>query len=430
MRMVNCRYFSIGLLVLTNSEALQRVGDPLESGDHLLEPVEYAATHTSPGRASNLSEDGFPGACSLLRLISESDIQLFCFLVAIVVTIFMIGSFRCPVDPAVPGALPLVVKDSVVTDEHDTVRYVSTGRLRKSFEFNALLSDANLHPRDVYPSGDLIVIDAPVCLLAEHFPYLTKKQLVLWGRDHTVDFVSGARKEVYRHLLLEHACSAACTRTPFVFKLLSHARLESSKPTYPSSEELEQHKRQRIESRRHKQNVRRVARVQARARDIVESQLSYTRSALTKFPPEVTVKERNAIIAEWMDEMDLSKFTQKSCAVCGQRRCAKDIKLVSPADINFTLLRNPYLPSKSLPTNYNMQAYDDALLWHKGLHDTVRKDNLDMCILCYHELVTLGKQPLDSLANFQYYGHEALPVEIRKAFEQATTFDIMMVARA
>ena len=211
MRMVNCCDFSIGLLVLTNSEALQHAGDPLESGDHLLEPVEYAATHTSPERALNLSQVIFLGACLLLKLISESDIQLFCSLVAVVITIFTIGSFCCPVDLAVPGALPLVVKDSVVTDEHDTIQYVSTGQLCKSFEFNALLSNANLHPRDVYLSGDLIVIDALVCLLAEHFPYSTKKQLVLWGRDHTVDFVSGARKEVYHCLLLEHTCSAACT---------------------------------------------------------------------------------------------------------------------------------------------------------------------------------------------------------------------------
>ena len=176
MRMVNCFDFSTGLLVLANSEALQCVGDPLESGDHLLEPVEYyTATHTSPEHALNLSQDIFPSVCLLLRMISESDIQLFCFLIAVVITIFMIGLFHCPVDLAVPGALPLVVKDSVVMNKHDTVQYVSTGRLHKSFEFNVLLSDVNLHPRNVYPSGDLIVIDAPVCLLAEHFLYLTKK---------------------------------------------------------------------------------------------------------------------------------------------------------------------------------------------------------------------------------------------------------------
>ena len=56
-----------------------------------------------------------------------------------------------------------------------TLSYVSTYHLRKSFDFNALLSERDLHPKDVYPFGDLMVVDAPVSLLVEHFPYLTKK---------------------------------------------------------------------------------------------------------------------------------------------------------------------------------------------------------------------------------------------------------------
>ena len=68
--------------------------------------------------------------------------------------------------------------------------------------------------------------------------------------------------------------------------------------------------------------------------DIPEAQLSCTCSALTKFPPEVTVIECNAIIVDWMDEMDLNKFIQMCCVVCGQQHCAKDIKLVPPTDIN------------------------------------------------------------------------------------------------
>lgn len=71
-----------------------------------------------------------------------------------------------------------------------------------------------------------------------------------------------------------------------------------------------------------------------------------------------------------------------------------------------------------------------AILWYKALHDPNERGDLDMCVSCQHELVGLGKQPLDSLANFQYYGHEALPDDVHAAFKHATTFDIMMVARA
>ena len=140
-------------------------------------------------------------------------------------------------------------------------------------------------------------------------------------------------------------CSAACTHTPFVFNQLPHACLQSSKPSYLLSEELEQLRWQYIELHdlyQHQQNVQCVAHTQAHTRDIPEAQLSGTCSALIKFPPEVTVIECNAIIVDWMDEMDLNKFIQMCCAVCGQWHCAKDIKLVPPTDINFTLLRNSY----------------------------------------------------------------------------------------
>jgi len=128
--------------------------------------------------------------------------------------------------------------------------------------------------------------------------------------------------------------------------------------------------------------------------------------------------------------MDLKNFAQTSCAVCGQRQCAKDIKLVSSDDMDLRLLQNPYLPEKCLLTKYDVRAYYSVILWHKGLHDCVRRGDPDMCVSCWHELVSLGKQPLDSLANFQYYRYEALSDEVREAFDHATTFDIMMVACA
>ena len=65
----------------------------------------------------------------------------FTFLISyIVITIIMIGSLCCPVDLcAVPGALPLVINDCVHSDEDDTLWYVLTGCLCKSFEFNVIV---------------------------------------------------------------------------------------------------------------------------------------------------------------------------------------------------------------------------------------------------------------------------------------------------
>ena len=64
----------------------------------------------------------------------------------------------------------------------------------------------------------------------------------------------------------------------------------------------------------------------------------------TSFPPEVTKRFRNLIIGQWMREMDLAQLVQKSCAVCGQRRCVKDIKVIRAEDMNFRLLQNLCIP--------------------------------------------------------------------------------------
>jgi len=136
----------------------------------------------------------------------------------------VIGSSCCSVvSDSILGALLLVVEDHAHSDMQDTLSFISTYHLRKYFKFSALLSEKALHPNDVYPSGDFIVVDATVSLLVEHFPHLMKKQLIHLGQDHSVDFMSGERKEVYRHLLLMHRCTTACTRTPFVFRNMSFA---------------------------------------------------------------------------------------------------------------------------------------------------------------------------------------------------------------
>lgn len=54
-----------------------------------------------------------------------------------------------------------------------------------------------------------------------------------------------------------------------------------------------------------------------------------------------------------------------------------------------------------------------------------------MCRSCHVAL--LGKrprQPVNSLANFQYYGHERLPIDIADALRDASSFDLMLISRA
>ncbi|KDQ51994.1 hypothetical protein JAAARDRAFT_139448 [Jaapia argillacea MUCL 33604] len=53
-----------------------------------------------------------------------------------------------------------------------------------------------------------------------------------------------------------------------------------------------------------------------------------------------------------------------------------------------------------------------------------------MCSSCYTALVTEGKQPVDSLANFQYYVLDRLPEAVNLAFCEVSMFDIMLIAKA
>src|SRR5882762_4025154 len=98
-------------------------------------------------------------------------------------------------------------------------------------------------------------------------------------------------------------------------------------------------------------------------------------------------KKKCNIIAEWQSEMDLNSWAITPCTVCMQRIPKKDIKLVDPEDVDFTLLQNPYLPDETQPTTYNIDAYQDAILYPKGLHDKQAQGPLDMCVHCKGSLV-------------------------------------------
>ena len=52
-----------------------------------------------------------------------------------------------------------------------------------------------------------------------------------------------------------------------------------------------------------------------------------------------------------------------------------------------------------------------------------------MCEPCKTVMKT-NLQPLDALANFQYYARDELPPAVKAAFESASLYDLMMVSRS
>jgi len=81
---------------------------------------------------------------------------------------------------------------------------------------------------------------------------------------------------------------------PFVFRQWARAQLDALKPSYLSLDDLDRHRRRIIESRRHQQHIH-----LARKKEAVHTKFS-------SFLPELTTAERNIIISEWIDEMDLN----------------------------------------------------------------------------------------------------------------------------
>ncbi|KAJ7648175.1 hypothetical protein DFH06DRAFT_997241, partial [Mycena polygramma] len=63
------------------------------------------------------------------------------------------------------------------------------------------------------------------------------------------------------------------------------------------------------------------------------------------------------------------------------------------------------------------------------MKDRTKKDILDICSACKQSLKK-HVQPLDALANFQYYAIDELPQDVKNAFAKASLYDLMMVARS
>ncbi|KAJ7124268.1 hypothetical protein C8R44DRAFT_875321 [Mycena epipterygia] len=107
----------------------------------------------------------------------------------------------------------------------------------------------------------------------------------------------------------------------------------------------------------------------------------------------------------------------------------KNLTPANPLQYDLTLLQNPCLPAETLPVTYKFEAYDRAILCPLALQDRMKKGVFNSCDSCKIPWEH-GQQPPDALANFQYYTRAELPPGVRIAFETASMYDIMMVARA
>ncbi|KAG1877459.1 hypothetical protein F4604DRAFT_1880415 [Suillus subluteus] len=109
----------------------------------------------------------------------------------------------------------------------------------------------------------------------------------------------------------------------------------------------------------------------------------------------------------------MSQETQHrgACTVCAHNVCIKQLQNVSASKVPLHLLRNDCLPAHTLPCLSNCWALAD----------------LQICHQCHVVLISKHPhQPVNSLANFQYYGYERLPLTVAYAFAKASAYDLML----
>lgn len=329
--------------------------------------------------------------------------------------------------PHVFPILPLLVQDESQTDPLDSFQFASTSLLNRSYEFKSLYNHP-IDPRDVHPSGPLVVVRVlRICDIVGHFHFFTHAHLTTIAASHHV-YVPGrdhGSKAAARVLLSEHVCDPTCQQLAFVFRALKRDR-PTARPSKKATASTNAHQ---ALAQRHRQVSDNSATYRERHAVTLDATM-LSQSPEFPFPPSRNDCDAYNIIKTWQDIMNPIRWLPKICAVCGQRKHTKDIRVLSPTSLHLTLLQNPHIPPDALPTTYNLQAYHHAILNPKGLHDRQALRAFDACSTCSRALVKNKRQPLDSLANFQYFGLDELPEDVKRALHSASMFDVMMVARS
>jgi len=153
------------------------------------------------------------------------------------------------------------------------------------------------------------------------------------------------------------------------------------------------------------------------------------------FPEIANEALQFTIITEWQEHMGPPAQQQKPCAVCTMQFKGTDLLTVESCS-----LLEIYLFFKTcccmtmsflvcIHVTY-IDAYENVILYSPALHDWWQPGLMGICQSCYSNLTVPYWVPLDAVANFQYYAHERLPVDISDALKKASLFDFMLVARA
>ena len=300
--------------------------------------------------------------------------------------------------------------------------------LNSWYSFVNTFANARIRTVDLSPAGSYVVVrPSDLSSLISRFHFFTLSDLQSIASAHNLGQYGHRPKSAIQRDLLVHKCGTSCVDMLMVFKALYRERRRVRHTTSVVTREIASAK---VE---HELNAK--AGRERRAKSNKKAKLSEEtrkeeRSVRDGFPVIAGEEIRHRVISEWQLREQALSEPSMYCAVCRYAVPTSKCHTVDPHEVDFTLLQNAHLPVDTLPSNYNLEAYSNAILYHKGLHSTTSLGPVDMCSSCKHALVGQKKQPLDSLANFQYYAHGELPDKVRQGFQQASMYDLMLIARS
>lgn len=260
-----------------------------------------------------------------------------------------------------------------------------------------------------------LVMRLSVSALVSSFRFLQVKMLMRLCAFHGADFERTTRLEPLRMVLMDHVCGPLCMNLIYTFR--GRAR--------PRGNIIHMFSRSTMGITVPKGSTG-PGNMRTSSIDEEEEDIDVGNEEFLDICDDTL---RLSIIEEWQTVMSTDQLRRLVCAVCARMTPCSNIIRMNSAEIPLRLLRNDELPSYVLPRDYNIAAYDMAILHPDGLVDRERSSTMLVCVECSESLRKLV-MPRFALANWLYYGHSALPGNVEAAFRNATAFDLMLVARA
>lgn len=263
--------------------------------------------------------------------------------------------------------------------------------------------------------------------LINTFAYFTVSQFIEMCREHRIIVPTTTRKDTLLQKLSAHECNAACSSVVYEFETRNRERRyavgQLAQQLVDISVNVE-----RIASGLHNPRNQTSANM-----DTAEDEASDEEAELPEFDTShlsIADRElRETIVKEWEQCMGTKAHLRYICACCSKKTPDHEMVRKRASKVPFHLLRNDELPAAVLPTTYNFEAYERALLHPKGLTNIHVRSDIWLCTVCWRSL-DKGEMPKFALANWLYFGYDELPGDARMAFEESSRMERLLVSRA